>query len=84
MNGSAAVALCNVASGRWDGWIEKYIGPWDFMAGQLIVREAGGKITDFHGNESCLEKDDIVASNGNVHNVLIEKTANFSFNFLQI
>ena len=84
MNGSAAVALCNVASGRWDGWIEKYIGPWDFMAGLLIVREAGGMVTDFKGNEGCLGNNDIVASNGNVHERLIEKTANFSFNFLQI
>ena len=84
MNGSAAVALCNVASGRWDGWIEKYIGPWDFMAGLLIVREAGGMITDFQGDENCLEQNSIVASNGSVHKELIEKTEKFSFNFLEI
>lgn len=64
MNGSAAVALCNVACGRWDGWMERHIQQWDFMAGLLIIREAGGQITNFQGDTSCLDGDDIVASNG--------------------
>lgn len=72
MNGSAAVALCYVAAGRLDGWIERYIGLWDISAGILIVREAGGRVTDFGGNEHCLDEDDIVASNGTIHSDLLE------------
>ncbi len=75
MNGSAAVALCMVACGRWDGWIERYIGQWDYMAGLLIVREAGGTITNFNGDENCLNGDDIVASNGVIHQDLISETS---------
>lgn len=71
MNGSAAVALCNVACGRWDGWLERHIKPWDYMAGLLIIREAGGAVTNFSGNASCLEGDDIVASNGLVQDDLL-------------
>jgi len=64
MNGSAAVALCYVACGRWDGWLERHLGPWDFMAAALIVREAGGEVTNFSGDAFFLNGDDVVASNG--------------------
>ena len=64
MNGSAAVALCLVACGRWDGWMERGLGQWDFMAAGLIVCEAGGQVTNFRGEPFFLDGDDIVASNG--------------------
>ena len=72
MNGSAAVALCYVACGRWDGWMERGLGQWDFMAAGLIVEEAGGKVTNFEGNPFFLNGDDIVASNGLVQTDLLQ------------
>ncbi len=49
--GSAAMALCQVAAGRLDGYAEQYIGQWDYMAGSLMVMEAGGQVTDYAGSE---------------------------------
>ncbi|MBP5513771.1 MAG: inositol monophosphatase [Bacteroidaceae bacterium] len=72
MNGSAAVALCYVACGRWDGWIERGLGQWDFMAAGLIIKEAGGKTTNFEGNPFFLNGDDIVASNGLIQEDLLQ------------
>ena len=72
MNGSAAVAICNVAAGRWDGWMEKYIGQWDFMAAAIILQEAGGKVTDFEGNGFFLNDNHIVASNSTIHVELLK------------
>lgn len=73
MNGSAATALCYVAAGRLDGWLEKYIGLWDFTAGALIVQEAGGEVTNFTGSRSFIDGDDIIASNGIIHSALVEE-----------
>ena len=75
MIGSAAMALCYVADGRLDGYVERYIGQWDFMAGALIVREAGGKVTNFEGNEYMMEGDSVVATNGLTHEALVEAVA---------
>lgn len=72
MNGSAAVAICNVAAGRWDGWIERYIGQWDFMAAAIILMEAGGRVTDFYGKDFFLNDNHIVASNKTVHQELLD------------
>jgi len=72
MNGSAAAALCYVAAGRFDGWLEKYLGQWDFSAGLLIVLEAGGTVTNFEGNDDYLYGNDIVASNGIIHDELLQ------------
>lgn len=71
MNGSAAMALCNVACGRWDGWLERGIQPWDFMAGALIVEEAGGFVTAYQGCPFYLNGNEVVASNGLIHNDII-------------
>lgn len=71
MNGSAATALCYVAAGRLDGWMEKFIGQWDIAAGTLIVKEAGGRVSDFTGNESYIDKDNIIATNGIIHEDLL-------------
>lgn len=72
MNGSAAAALAYVAAGRLDGWIERYIGAWDISAGIVIIKEAGGKVTNFNGDERCLDCDDIVASNAVIHADLLK------------
>jgi len=65
--GSAALHLCYVACGRLDGYWETGLSPWDTAAGILIVKEAGGKITNFKSDKfSCYEKE-ILASNGLIH-----------------
>lgn len=72
MNGSAALALCYVAAGRYDAWLEAFIGRWDFSAAALMVQEAGGQATDFYGSPSFLEGHHIVATNGALHGPLLE------------
>ena len=67
--GSAALDLSYVAAGRMDGYWEKDLKPWDVMAGMLIVREAGGVVTDYEGG-CCPQREDrgrYVASNGLLH-----------------
>lgn len=64
--GSAALDLCSLASGRFDGFFEFNLKPWDIAAGALIVQEAGGIVTDFQGNASWLETGNIVAANPKV------------------
>ena len=77
MCGSAAMALCYVASGRYDGYAEKYIGQWDFMAGALIVKEAGGMVTNYEGSEDFTQGNNVVATNGVIQQDLLNviKTA---------
>jgi myo-inositol-1(or 4)-monophosphatase len=77
MCGSAAMALCYVASGRYDGYAEKYIGQWDFMAGALIVKEAGGTVTNYEGSEDFTQGNNVVATNGVIQQDLLNviKTA---------
>jgi myo-inositol-1(or 4)-monophosphatase len=72
MIGSAAMALCYVAAGRLDAYAERYIGQWDFMAGALIVTEAGGTVADYNGDGRFMYGDSIVASNGIVHQQLLD------------
>ena len=62
--GSAAMALCQVAAGRLDGYAEQYIGQWDYMAGSLIVMEAGGTVTDYSGSLDFTQGNSVVATNG--------------------
>lgn len=70
INGSAAMGLCYVAAGRYDGWMEAHIKVWDYSAGVLLVREAGGRITDYNGNENILNTHHIIASNKLIHDDL--------------
>lgn len=67
MNGSAAAAICYVAVGRLDAWVEAFICRWDYSAAALIVQEAGGRVTDFYGNEHFIEGHHIIATNGHFH-----------------
>jgi myo-inositol-1(or 4)-monophosphatase len=72
MCGSAAMALCYVAAGRLDGYAEQYIGQWDFMAGSLIVMEAGGIVTDYSGSSDFTLGNSVVATNSIIQNDLLE------------
>ena len=69
--GSAALDLCNVACGRFDGFWEFNLNPWDTAAGVLIVQEAGGRVTNFSGGPFQLDSRETLASNGLVHDALI-------------
>jgi myo-inositol-1(or 4)-monophosphatase len=69
--GSAALDLCNVASGRFDGFWEFNLNPWDTAAGVLMVEEAGGRVTDFSGGPFQIASRETLASNGLVHDALI-------------
>lgn len=71
--GSAALDLCYIAAGRASGYWEYTLSPWDFAAGMLIVKEAGGKITDRRGKEiSVKQKSFVAASNGKIHNKMLK------------
>jgi myo-inositol-1(or 4)-monophosphatase len=69
--GSAALDLCYVASGRFDGFWEMKLKSWDVAAGSLIVKEAGGKVTDFRGGGFDILSAEILASNGKIHKEMI-------------
>ena len=71
--GSAAIDLCNVASGRFDGFWEFNLNPWDTAAGVLIVQEAGGKVTDFAGGDFEIASRETLATNGLVHDALMHE-----------
>ncbi len=70
--GSACFDLCSVACGRVDGFWELNLSSWDIMAGILIVEEAGGKVSDFDGKNNYIEKREILATNGIIHNKILE------------
>ncbi len=69
--GSAALDLCYVACGRFDGFWEQNLKPWDTAAGMLIAQEAGAAITDFKNKPFSIDKDEILATNGKIHNKMI-------------
>ncbi|HHE54577.1 MAG TPA: inositol monophosphatase [Caldithrix abyssi] len=71
--GAAAIDLAYVAAGRFDGFWELGLSPWDQAAGWVIVEEAGGKVTDFWGNQDFLYSHYTLASNGLIHKQLIKK-----------
>ena len=71
--GAAALDLCYIACGRAAGFWEFELSPWDFAAGKLLIEEAGGKVTGKQGEEvSLTEKSFIVASNGRIHEQMLE------------
>jgi myo-inositol-1(or 4)-monophosphatase len=71
--GSAALDLCCVACRRFDGFWEFNLNPWDTAAGVLIVEEAGGSVTDFHGGPFQLNSRETLASNGLIHDALLNE-----------
>lgn len=76
-SGSAALDLASVACGRIDGYFERKLKVWDFAAGMLLVREAGGLVLDYQGLDAGTENmSDIVAGNAVIPRVLIEKYLN--------
>ncbi|MEN3014969.1 MAG: inositol monophosphatase family protein [bacterium] len=72
--GSAAIDLAYTALGVFDGFWESDLKPWDTAAGVLLVQEANGKVTDYYGNPYNLWSKTIVASNGFIHDKIIEFT----------
>lgn len=71
-SGSAALDLCYVACGRFDGYLEQGLKPWDFAAGELIVREAGGLVSDFAGENDYRQSGNVVAANPQILRALIK------------
>lgn len=71
--GSAALDLCDVACGRFDAFWEYRLAPWDVAAGILLVREAGGMVTDFEGNPAPVAHGPIVAGNPHMHPWLLQR-----------
>ena len=70
--GTAALDLCYVAAGRFDGFWEVTLNPWDMAAGVVILREAGGRVTDFTGNTHSIYRQELVASNGPIHQAMLD------------
>ena len=70
--GSAALDLCWVAAGRFDGFYEHKLEAWDSAAGFLIVEEAGGKITDYKGNYYSPYQPQLLATNGKIHDEMLK------------
>jgi len=69
-DGAAALDLCYVAMGRFDGFWEMKLKPWDIAAGALIVAEAGGRVSGFDGSDLCLDSGAVLATNGLLHDGL--------------
>ena len=70
--GSAALDLADVAAGRFDGFWEQRLSAWDIAAGSLLIREAGGVVTDFSGRNIGIEHTGVVAGNPAIHAWLLE------------
>lgn len=71
--GSAALDMAYVAAGRLDGYWEKGIKPWDIAAGELLVREAGGLVTDFAGGHDHMQKGEVVAGHPKLLQLMVKK-----------
>lgn len=77
--GSAAIDLCWVAAGRFDGFYEHKLEAWDSAAGYLIVEEAGGRVTDFNGKKFSIYQHRVLATNGNIHDDMLRLVNGGSF-----
>jgi len=73
--GSAAIDLCFIACGRFDGFWEQNLKPWDTAAGELIAREAGATVTDFSNKPFSIYNNQILATNGKIHKELLSLLA---------
>lgn len=74
--GCAALDLCYVAAGRFDGFWELGLRPWDMAAGVLAIEEAGGRVSRFDGSPFDLDVPEIVASNGRIHDAMVDVLQN--------
>ncbi len=74
-DGSAALDICYVAAGRFDGFWEDRLFPWDMAAGMLIAREAGSTVTDFRGSPPSVYRGELVVSNGLIHEAMLTSIA---------
>ncbi len=82
--GAAAIDLAYVAAGRFDGFWELGLSPWDQAAGWCIIQEAGGRVTDFWGNDDFLYSHYTLASNGKIHELLIQKITPYFKEFKEV
>ena len=73
-DGSAALDLCYLAAGRIDGFFEERLNAWDMAAGNLLVEEAGGRVSRYDGTPLALRHDEILASNGALHEAMLDVT----------
>ena len=71
--GSAALDLAYLACGRCDGFFELGLSPWDIAAGSLLIKEAGGIVTDFEGSDNYIWTGNIVAGNPAIHKVILKE-----------
>lgn len=76
-DGSAALNACYLACGRFDGFWELHLAPWDMAAGALIVEEAGGRVTRFDGSPLRLDGREILATNARLHDEMMAVLARF-------
>jgi myo-inositol-1(or 4)-monophosphatase len=74
-DGAAALDLAYLAAGRIDGYFEERLKPWDVLAGSLLVEEAGGRVSRFDGSPIGVSADEVVASNGLVHEAMLRVLA---------
>lgn len=70
--GTTVLCLAYVAAGRMEAFYEQDLWPWDIAAGMLLVQEAGGRVTNFTGKPVSLDKGELVASNGRIHQALLQ------------
>lgn len=70
--GAAAIDLAYVAAGIFDGFWERNLASWDLCAGVALIREAGGKVTNYSGEEFKLSSHEVLATNGKIHSQMIE------------
>jgi myo-inositol-1(or 4)-monophosphatase len=72
-DGSAALDLCAVASGRLDGYWEKGLSQWDMAAGIVIAREAGAIVTDYNGGADSLARGEVIVANPHLHPQILKE-----------
>jgi myo-inositol-1(or 4)-monophosphatase len=70
--GSAAAEICYIAAGRFEARIEAFLGPWDVAASGLILMQAGGRMSDFSGGDTWTNAQQVIASNGFMHEKILE------------
>ena len=78
IQGSAAAEICYVAAGRFEARLEAFLGPWDIAAGSIILKNAGGMITDFAGTGDFYSGREVLASNGAMHEELLHIIHSFN------